>query len=343
MPSYQDFERDYWAPDRDDVLNRMRSGPQGPQTPPPPETPQWQAPGAPANTGFTGQMGQAPPMQAAPTFAPQKIAAPLPAANFDRTAFRDSWMSTGSDRARQDQLLQQYGLTLDPAGRATLPTGEIIDLRLGAKAGGTQASWTNAGGTQNGVPVTGGPSGGFGAGAGSGYGGMVGGFSDQVRQLLLAQLQGMNKPVGADDPAIAGELQSQERGAERARQERRAAMAERLAAQGLNSGGQGSGAFDSEVASGYEDKANRLSDVRSQLFSREIQARRQQLAQLMNMALQSGDAEAARAIQMQMAQMDNAFRYANLGESSRQFNDSFGRQLGRDREEDLRWRSEFGF
>jgi hypothetical protein len=41
--------------------------------------------------------------------------------------------------------------------------------------------------------------------------------------------------------------------------------------------------------------------------------------------------------------MDSQFRFANLGEQSRQFNDQFGRALGRDAEEDFRYRLGFGF
>jgi hypothetical protein len=338
MPSYQDFERDYHAPDREDVLNRMRAGPGQPQQQTP-DTPQWQAPGAPQNTGFTGQMGQSPGF-VGPQSTPQKMPQ---APAFDLNQFRQGWLSSGG-RTTQDLAnyvnqggFGQHGITLGGSkGDKVFQNGRFLaDAVLAAGEGGRGAQWLEESGGGGGV-------GGMAGGAGGGLGG-GNLFTDQVRQLLMSQLQGMSQPVSANDPAIAGELQSQERGAERDRQARRAASAERAAAQGLLQGGASSGAFDAEINAGFEDKANRMSDVRSQLFSREIQARRAQLAQLMNMALQSGDAEAARAIQLQLGQMDQQFRFANLGEQSRQFNDQFGRQLGRDREDDTRWRSEFGF
>ena len=61
------------------------------------------------------------------------------------------------------------------------------------------------------------------------------------------------------------------------------------------------------------------------------------------MALQSGDAESARGLQMALAQMDNALRGRSLDFQQSQWNDSFGRQLGRDREDDFRYRTDFGF
>lgn len=136
---------------------------------------------------------------------------------FDRTDFRDRWMATGEDRAAQEALLAEYGLTADGAGRVTLPTGEILDLRYGARAGGTRATWTNAGGMQNGRAVTGGggvgeTGGGYRRGLG-GPGGTSGGFSwedilsrlesgesSQGLERLMQQL--MANPSSLDEHAV---------------------------------------------------------------------------------------------------------------------------------------------
>lgn len=266
---------------------------------------------------------------------------------FDREGFRDAWMSTGSDAARQNALLQQHGLTPDAAGRVRLPTGETIDLRLGARAGGTQATWTGVAGGESKPGQAGfgggGPLGGPGGGPGGGGG--AGGpqdFQGQLRARLLEQLTNLSKPISADDPTIAGELQAQERGLERNRQDRRAAMAERAAAQGLLSGGASSGAFDADLASGFEDKGQAMSGLRSQLFGRELQNRRGQLANMLGMALQSGDAEAARALQLQLGQMDNELRRLGLSEQARQFNDQFGLEGARFRAQQDRDLALFG-
>lgn len=351
------------------LVNRMGGntgivGPQMDQAPAPPPPP-GQGPtrqGMSANVGPARQamsagapnVGQARQAMSAPGAGPNMASAYGGAPSgggqpFQREQFRDAWMGTGSDANAQNALLSQHGLRPDGAGRVTLPTGEVIDLRLGARAGGTQATWTgvDGGGAKIGQAGGGGGGGGYGAGPGGGGapgagGGPGGGFQDQIRSLLMSQLQGLSKPITDQDPAIAGELQSQERGAERARQERRAAMAERAAQSGLLAGGASSGAFDADVASGFEDKANRLSDVRSQLFGRELQNRRGQLAQMMNMALQSGDAESARALQLQLGQMDNELRRLGIQEGARQFDDSFGLQAGRFAYEKDRDLAQFG-
>jgi hypothetical protein len=271
---------------------------------------------------------QAPAAGAPPTSTP-------PPPSFHYESARDAWM--GGPYARTEEGARQwageYGINYGGGDVIDLPNGGgLIDILGNFKSGqNVTGTWTPAGGN--------GPNAG-GAGIGAGAAGSAGSgnaFTDQVRQLLLSQLQTMSQPVSMDDPAIAGEIQSQDRMIERERQQRRAAMAERAAANGLLQGGASSGAFDADVASGYEDAAGRKSDVRSQLFGREVQARRGQLTNLLNMALQSGDAESARAIQMQLAAMDNQFRFANLGEQRRQFDDTLGYRQSRDYADDQKF------
>jgi hypothetical protein len=153
-------------------------------------------------------------------------------------------------------------------------------------------------------------------------------FQNQIRALLMQQLQQFSQPVDANDPQIAKEMQAQSNVLERTRQDRRAAAAERAAADGLLNGGQGSGSFEGDVASGYEDKGNALTGIQSQLFGREIQSRRDKMAQLMSLAVQSGDADSARALQMQIAQMDDQLKRLGLAQSQSQFNDQFGLSAG---------------
>ena len=205
--------------------------------------------------------------------------------------------------------------------------GEQIDV-IGDVGGANSVAWIdNANRARMAAGGGAGSGGGGGAiGAATGIGGASNDFQNQIRALLLKQMEGLSRPVDENDPAIRGELSSQDNAAERARRDRRAAAAERAAFQGLLNGGASSGAFDAEVASGFEDKATRMSDVRSQLFGRELSARRTQLAGMLQMAMQSGDAESARAIQMQIAQMDAELKRMGLSQQQSQFNDQFGLQ-----------------
>lgn len=271
---------------------------------------------------MAGELNPQAPPAASPNAAPWSSA--------QREQFKNQWMGTGTNVSAQNALLAQHGLTPDSAGRVRLPTGELLDLRIGAKAGINQAAWTGVAGQGAKIgQASGSGSGSSGASAnasGSGGGGGGNSFQQQIRKILLGQLQGLSAPVTANDPAIAGEMQAQERILERLREQRRAEAAERMAFEGLNAGGAGSGAFDQEIASGFEDKGQALTGLQAQLFSRELQSRRGSLASLLNMALQTGDAESARALQLQLAQMDNELRRLGLSQQASQFNDQFGLQ-----------------
>lgn len=220
-----------------------------------------------------------------------------------------------------DQFNQQTG------GSAKVAGIDKIDFGRGAQdvlTGAGQNDWWLS-------PAGGGAGGGAGAGgaAGAGQAGGVSPFQQQIRDFLMQQMAGLAKPVTADDPAISGELAAQRNMLERNRQDRRAASAERAAADGLLNGGQGSGSFEADVASGYEDKGTALSGIQAQLFGREIQARRDKLAQYVNMAMQSGDAESARALQLQLANMDDQLQRLNLNQRQSQHNDTFGLDAAR--------------
>lgn len=234
-----------------------------------------------------------------------------------------------------ESQLAAYGWRIDPnnPGNIIGPNGEKSDVLHNAGLGGE--GWRQSGGWY------GASSGGSGGGAASGIGHNVSGlasqtaspssiggsaFQSQVRSLLMDQLGKMSQPVSADDPYIRGEMDAQNRVLEQNRREQRATSAERAAFTGLNSGGQGSGALDTDIAAGFEAKGQQLSGLQAQLFSREMQSRRGQLGQMLAMAVQTGDNEAARALQLQIANMDAQLRKMGLAENARQFDDSFGLQ-----------------
>lgn len=226
------------------------------------------------------------------------------------------------------------------------PQGQVVDVSRNATAGGGTGDlyWGAYEGSGNWAEdASGGAGGGGGTPGAPGSAGAGGGFNSNVRDMLMDLIKKSQQPITEDDPAISGQIQSQDRLAERERQARRAIMAERAAYDGLNSGGAGSGAMDTEILSGIEDAGQRKSDVRSQLMGRAIEQQKQQLMQAMQLAVQSGDAESARALQLQIAQMDNQLRRFGMAQEQSRFDDQFGRQLGRDREDDRRWETEFGF
>jgi hypothetical protein len=344
------------------------------QTPPPPEpstdiniTPQLNPFGQ--NIGY-GQFQKNGPTTLAPS---EPMAAAPPAAPPPQLADWGSVKSGNLDQAWTDFATMKYGQASRGGGFANMPTGglqqavtefnqatganarmvpgasgDLIDFGDGrgpvdvktaegllwnARQGGGGAA---GGGAGAGAPGGAGAGGALGA-AGSAAGG-VSPFSQAIRDQIMQQLTGLSKPVNENDPSIAPEMQAQERLLERNRQARRASAAERAAADGLLNGGQGSGSFESDVASGYEDKGQQLSGIQAQLFGREIQSRRDKVAQLLSMAMQSGDAESARALQFQMAQMDDQIKRLGLAQNQSQWDDSFGlqgAQFGYQKDRDL--------
>lgn len=309
-------------------------------------------PKAPANqnTGVNGGRPNAPGVQ---TFGGSSDNSPPPGPapgvghdgsqnGLSREQYRDAWMSSGvKDMAGLRAWTAQHGgNVLSDNGTVQTPYGEQLDMLIGARTGNGQAGWTAGAGMQGANTGPGGPGA---AGAGAGAAGSPGAASDpnsfqgQIRAMLLQQMQQNGKPVDMNDPQIAGEMNAQRTVLERQRQERRAAMAERNAASGLNSGGAGSGAMDADIASGYEDMGHQLTGIQAQLFTRELTRKQTALNQQMQMALQTGDAESARALQLQMQGVDAELRRQQMSQQQSQWNDQFGLNAsqalyGRDRD-----------
>ncbi len=151
----------------------------------------------------------------------------------------------------------------------------------------------------------------------------AGSFQDQTRALLMAQMQGLSGPVDGNDPAIAAAMQAAQLEADRGHDLTRKDQAERMYAEG----GLNSNALGQAVQQSRERGAQGLSTLRGDLMMREVTNRRQQMAQLLSQALQTGDQESARALQMQLAQMDDRVRRLSLAQQQSQHDDSYGIQI----------------
>lgn len=299
-------------------------------------------------TGWRGSQYIGAPATNTGIVAPDAAAGGAPRANvplegYDQTKLADPNLGT-SHKYVGGRILQSGGtiddVLADPkfagwqkvsADKIKGPDGGVYDLTRDL-GGANAAQWTKVGGpgwegvgdgTHERADAR--------AAAAAAQGGAAGGaagsdWQNQVRAMLMQQMQGYAKPVSMDDPGIQGEMAAQERTLERGRQDRRAAMAERMAASGQNSGGAGSGAMESEIAAGYEDKGAAKTGLQAQLYSRELSARRDKMMQSLQLALQTGDAESARSLQLQMAQMDDEMRRLGLNQQKSQWDDSYGLQ-----------------
>jgi hypothetical protein len=152
----------------------------------------------------------------------------------------------------------------------------------------------------------------------------------QMREYLL-RLMARSEPGAIDvhsDPNLGPQSQAYEAARLRGAQRERAAGAERAAFEGLNSGGQGSGAFDTSVASGQESAGRDIASHDAALVGQEVQARRNDLMNALQLANSIGARDEASQIQLKLSDLDNQYRYAALGQQGSQFNAQLGQQQG---------------
>lgn len=148
-----------------------------------------------------------------------------------------------------------------------------------------------------------------------------GSFQASLRQMLLERMGALSKPFDPNDPSIEEPMGAARLEASRAQEMERKALAERRAANGDTSAG-----LEQAIQQSAERNAVGLGGIKAELIGRQLTARRAELQNLMGMAMQSGDAESARALQMQMAQMDDQLRRLGLSEQGRQFDASLGQR-----------------
>lgn len=134
-------------------------------------------------------------------------------------------------------------------------------------------------------------------------------FITQVRALLMQRLQANSQPLDPNDPNISLPLTAARDEATRHSDKERTDLAEHLYA----SGGLNTDAIGQKIQQSGERNASSLAGLRATLITRELTARRDELKSLMQMALQSGDAESAAAIQAQIAALNAQVNREGLG------------------------------
>jgi hypothetical protein len=132
--------------------------------------------------------------------------------------------------------------------------------------------------------------------------------------------------TGPKDPNIAGPTAAYRATVERQGRRNRNAMAERYAAEGLNPGGAGSGAFDSAVQSEGESEGIDVANYQGHLIVNEIAAKRQDV---MN-ALQFAQGEEKLGLEQYLAQLNDALQRAQMGQQNQQYYDNLTYNMGRD-------------
>ena len=299
----------------------------------PPGAPTWRsgqglppvgAPGSdfanPSNTPGVG----VPPL-AAPTTAATAGARPRTSLEADYWAATQGLTANERDQAPLNEIAkrlnaQGYRVSLpqtDPQGRnqGLIIDGEIYRV-INSANGWTlvrgSGAWGSGGGGGGAATVP------LGGGAAAAPARQDSALESAVRQQLLRLLGESGQAIDVNaDPRAATYRKARQRSA----QDERARFAERAAASGLNLGGQGSGAFETGIQGIQEGAGEDIAGYEANLVGEEVQARRQQLMQGLELALALGARTEATALQRELANLDNTYRYAALGEQGRQFNE----------------------
>lgn len=150
------------------------------------------------------------------------------------------------------------------------------------------------------------------------------GINQTMRDALLRLLNQDSSAPSIEDPTIKPQADTYAYSRNRSAQNERAALAERFAFEGLNPGGQGSGAFDSSIQGGLENAGRDIAGYNAGLVGNEVQARRQNLMQALSLAQALGARTEAQQIQVQLAQLDAALRQEGLTQQNNQYYSGLG-------------------
>lgn len=311
MPTYEDYERDYRAGDRDEVLENIRKygtddrsqwnagAPTGGQQSPYDQISQVPGQGQPPpQAGRSGAPGnQYQNIGQVPGSKPTGGGGSAPTGN--REDFKAEWMASGNDVNRQNEILKKYGVQLDAAGRGRIPGGDLLDLRIGAKAGINQAGWTavydpmNPGASPGGW----GPPGPPGAPPPGNPGGPPPpGASNELYKLLMDRAKQGTK-IDPNDPNIRQQVDPYAAAQERERRNYLADMAER-SGPGANLRG------ESRLASERAGQATGM--FQSQLIGRELQSRRDEIQNALSMWSDRLTEDQRQALQRELGYLNDA-------------------------------------
>lgn len=205
--------------------------------------------------------------------------------------------------------------TLGPDGKPTnydlMYEGRIVDVIVGGSRGGETWQYDDSGGGGGAV-----------GGAGGGLSTAPASLQDAIARLLARG----EKPVDMKDPNIAGAAAAHRAATTRGARRSRGALAERAAATGLNSGGAGSGAFDTGIQSEEESAALSNANFDSGLVLDEIKQRRGDVIAALGFA----QGEERIQLQRELAMLNDQLQRAQLAQQDKQYYDRLTYDMGRD-------------
>ena len=144
-------------------------------------------------------------------------------------------------------------------------------------------------------------------------------ITDAYNQAMLAQLTKSRNP-SLSDPGLKAQSDAYSVGQQRARDQARASIAERFAANGIAD----SGAMDQGIAGLFQQQGENQGTFNANLVGNELQNQRTELLNYMQMAGSRLTAQEAQALQAKLADIDAQLRQQGITNQ----NDQFGRTQG---------------
>ena len=145
-----------------------------------------------------------------------------------------------------------------------------------------------------------------------------------MRRIVMSQLGEATAPVDPNAPGIKPLIDAQKLALQRGAQRQRSAAVERAGVRGLGD----SGALDTRINQIEQGRGEEEGAAIARIMNNELGAKRQQVMHLLDMAVRSGDAEAARTLQGQLTMLDQQMTQgrfsADLGFRNRTFDADLG-------------------
>ena len=147
-----------------------------------------------------------------------------------------------------------------------------------------------------------------------------------MRQILMSQLGDATKPVDVNDPTLQRIIDPQKLALQRSAERQRSQLAARLNHPDMGLGD--SGTFDTGLRSIEENRGESEAGIIGNVLSSELSQRRNQVLQLLQLAVASGDSESARTLQAQLNTLNSQLQNEQFGRSLDQQGSQFGQTLG---------------
>lgn len=140
-----------------------------------------------------------------------------------------------------------------------------------------------------------------------------------MREILMKQISQNSTPVNVDSPGIKQQIAAQHLESQRTGERQRSQLAARLSSQNLSS----SGAADTGMNAIEQQRGETDSKATAGFLGEGLQRQQAALNQELQLAVQSGDAEAARQIQGQLQAIGLQLQDQHFGQSQGQQNNQF--------------------